>query len=93
MQLVRTDKEVIWLNTEDASDASGVGETVVYIALFNLRDEESIVTLHAEEHPELTGLLDGKSSATELWTGETVPVHEDVVSAVLPAHGAALLRI
>ncbi|MGN0472422.1 MAG: glycoside hydrolase family 27 protein [Lachnospiraceae bacterium] len=93
MQLVRTDKEVIWLNTEDAADASGVGETVVYIALFNLRDEESIVTLHAEEHPELTGLLDGKSSATELWTGETVPVHEDVVSAVLPAHGAALLRI
>ena len=56
----------------------------MYLALFNLSDEEAILSLPLSDAELPDGL-----NATELWSGESTPAIR-ALSAKLPAHDAAV---
>ncbi|MBQ6564925.1 MAG: glycoside hydrolase family 27 protein [Clostridia bacterium] len=74
--LYRNEKECIWVTHEISGSA-------IYVALFNLSDEERSVTLDPDciEKADFT--------VRELWTGTS----STCVSSVLPPHGASVWRI
>ncbi len=57
----------------------------VYLALFNLSDEEAELSLTLEEAELPDGL-----AATELWSGSAYTVSNGALTAKLPAHDAAV---
>ncbi len=73
-----TDEEAVWV----APRQDGQG---LYVALFNLSDEERTVTVPATQYE--CGL-----AATELWTGEDVDAAREL-SAVLKPHDAAVYLV
>lgn len=60
-------------------------DNVLYAALFNISDKEGEVSFMLP--------YDGISHATELWSHRKVTVENNVICAVIPAHGAQIFRI
>lgn len=80
-QLERDANHVIWFSQDTKEDA-------FYIALFNLKEEESEVCVSLADE----GLTD-KLSAKELWTKETTTFCSSMISAYVPPHGARLFKL
>lgn len=78
VQLERDDKHAIWKNTD--------GEKT-YIALFNLADDDEIVSIAAED----AGIGEGRG--LELWTGNEIKVTDGKLAVKLAAHGAAVVEL
>lgn len=79
-QIVRDDNHAIWISHDE--DGS------VYVALFNLDDCGREVSI------PLDGLVDWPcAAATDFWQHVPHTLKGNVVSATLPAHGAALFRV
>jgi hypothetical protein len=80
-QLSRTGESGVW-----AADAEEGGK---YVALFNVGDDgpRGIAVGLAELG------LDGPCEVRDLWACEDLPPCQDILSAEVPAHGAALYRV
>ena len=76
-QIERDEDFAVWKNEDYKSGA-------VRIGLFNLSDEELIVSVTAEEISER---LTGDETLTELWGGESSCFTDGVLSVGIPAHG------
>lgn len=89
------------LDQEKAVWTAYNGDTrTAFIALFNLKDETSVVDCGTEELE--TALCDAgmaqklpkeSMALTELWTGETLNVSGSRIFVTLPAHGCAVYRL
>ena len=74
----RTDKTAIWRAGNEKTGAK-------YVALFNLSEEESEMTVSRAEAE-----MEAGACLTELWTGERATVAQGVLHANIPAHGCAV---
>ena len=79
-QIRRTEKDCVWKSLSSKDDS-------VYLALFNLSDEERKVKVSFEE----LEIPERKYKIRDLWKGQYI--EENVLSAVLPCHGAGLYCI
>ncbi|MBP5158118.1 MAG: hypothetical protein ILP18_09640, partial [Treponema sp.] len=89
-QLMRDDRQCVWVSSGGGCPAAGRD---VYVALFNLADDDSEVAVALNELPG----IDGKASygVRDLWRGKDLfPLAGDaILSLGLKAHDAAVLRI
>ena len=85
-QIYRTRRAAAWYSHDDNSD----GEGEHYIALFNLRNEESTVTVKSSDIDEFD--IRGRE-LRDLWAHKSAGVAGDVISVVLPAHGSVVYRV
>ncbi|MCH4239462.1 MAG: glycoside hydrolase family 27 protein [Oscillospiraceae bacterium] len=81
-QIDRTDTAAVWMS-EDDEDGS------LYVALFNLSDELQTVACPLEE----LGVSTIKAEVRDLWQKKNLGIVETELSAELPAHDAALLKL
>lgn len=81
VQLFRTDDEAAWTSVDE--DGS------VYLALFNLSDEDGRTVRVLLSDLDLTG----PQALRDLWQAADLGVAENTVSAVLPRHASALYRL
>jgi hypothetical protein len=79
VQLVRNDKEVVWMNE--------AGEGSINLALFNLSDEEHTI------HFSLCNIGFQKASLRDLWNKQDCGIVEGNIVVEIPPHGAALYRL
>lgn len=77
-QLCLDDKKAIWRAGNEKTGAK-------YVALFNLSEEESEMTVSLAEAE-----MEADACLTELWTGERATVAQGVLHANIPAHGCAV---
>ena len=77
-QLCLDDKKAIWRAGNEKTGAK-------YVALFNLSEEESEMTVSLAEAE-----MEAGACLTELWTGERATVAQGVLHANIPAHGCAV---
>ncbi|MCR4588048.1 MAG: alpha-galactosidase, partial [Lachnospiraceae bacterium] len=78
-QLYRTEEEIAWL----APRKDGTG---VYVALFNISDQEKEMSFTPEEAD-----LQGYTRVKELWSGKEQE-NEALLTATVSAHGAVIYR-
>ena len=80
-QVYRTEKACAWksLDSEDGS---------VYVALFNLSEEEKEITACFEELE-----LSGTYQIRDLWAGKDQGTVEGKVAATIAPHGAAVYKL
>ena len=81
-QLERNEAYAIWTNYDE--------DGTRYIALFNMKNEVQDITFDANAY----GIcMEGKTTATELWTKENVAVENGVIKMSVAAHGAVMVRV
>ena len=80
-QIYRTEKACAWRSVDTRNGS-------VYVALFNLSDQEQEITACFQELE-----LSGAYTARELWTHQDQGTVEEKLAAVLPKHGAAVYRL
>lgn len=84
-QLVRTDNKVIWKNKDKASGR-------VCVALFNISDEDAVLSVKLEELEE--GYEAGENkNLYELWDKQKSNTSAGMIEAAVPAHGVKVYRM
>lgn len=78
-QLYRRDDEIAWI--APMKDATGV-----YIALFNISEEDRTITFDPSKYE-----IEGMNSATELWTNKAVDASGEIAFDV-NKHGAVIVK-
>ncbi len=81
-QIIRNDKMAVWKNRNAQTGA-------LYVALFNLSDEEDMLSVSVEELEEAQSI----KTLHEIWDKTEVRVLEDKIASVVPAHGVKLYRV
>lgn len=85
MQLIRTDKKVIWKNKDKSSGK-------VCVALFNISDEDALVSVNLTDLEE--GYEAGESkNLYELWDKQKGSTVDGRLEADVPAHGVKVYRV
>ena len=85
-QIMRDDQQAVWIS--DDTDGRNI-----YVAVFNLREEERSITVRTEEL-ELADIDSFMGyRVEELWSGDTAVCRDADLEAVVPSHGAKLFRI
>lgn len=79
VQLRRTHDEAVW---------KSVGDKCARVALFNLSDEERVVSVSAEDVCKDISL----DTCKELWDEDNAEICNGVISASIPAHGVRCYR-
>ena len=79
-QLLRDEKQAVWTARRESGGS-------FYAALFNLADEDAVVSA------ELSELNVDNAAGKELWTGEAVCVRDGVISAALAPRACAVYRL
>lgn len=81
-QIRRDDNQAVWTAENKLEDA-------VYLALFNLSDQELSVSVSLEglKIPQIP------SGLYNLWTGETASFQGEKIEALLPPHGCTIYQI
>ncbi|MCD8398769.1 MAG: glycoside hydrolase family 27 protein [Lachnospiraceae bacterium] len=103
VQIQRTADYAVWGNYSDAG-VENQEKSGLYVALFNLKDEEAEVSVSVDEladafPTEAAAVLYQRAGANgglklqELWSGETEAQDGMCISAMAEAHGAKLFRI
>ncbi len=77
-QLARDDQHAVWVSR---------GADSVHVALFNLGDAPATISVPLAE----VGVQ--ASGAVDCWNHATVPLDEDKVEAIIPAHGVGLYSL
>ena len=87
-QICRDDNKAVWVSKNQKT-----GE--VYVALFNLADEQAEIAVSFEELElsEDNKSAEEKISAKELWDGKTVEVSNGVLCTKLAAHGCEVFQV
>ena len=75
-QVLRTESQIVW---------KAEGEDGLYVALFNISEEEKEVKVSFDDLG-----LSGVYQATELWTGETLGILQEELGSEVETHGAKL---
>lgn len=81
-QIQKDSKKAVWYSEDIVNNS-------FYIALFNLSDEEQVVSVSEEE---LNQNDFSSYRCKDLWTKEEFSKEEQYLSKKLPAHGASLIR-
>ena len=79
VQLRRTQDEAVW---------KSVGENYTRVALFNLSDEDRVVSISAEDICKDICL----DTCKELWGEDNAEITDGIISASVPAHGVRCYR-
>lgn len=82
-QVMRNKQQAVWLSKD-------VEEEAYYLALFNLSDEDRMITISAEELEIVT--FKG-NNLEELWTGDITTGVDDILTVKIMPHGARLYKI
>lgn len=87
-QIMRTDDYAVWKNKDESSGK-------VCVALFNLSDNEKILSvgLNELEEESLAAEASGEKVLYELWEQEESSTVSGRVEAAVPAHGVKVYRI
>lgn len=85
-QIMKTPDYAVWACTSPAG---------TYAALFNFQDSVSTVSVKTEH---LTGALSlrditFRTECRDLWTGDIIPVRDNLAVSDIPAHGCRVFRI
>ncbi len=85
VQIGRDEKTAVWKNKDEADGS-------ICVALFNLQDEESIVSVPLDQLEE-PSLLKGEYRLFELWDRTESAVAGGKIEACIPAHGVAVYKM
>ena len=87
-QICRDDNKAVWISKNQKT-----GE--VYVALFNLSDEEAEVEVSLEELElsEDIKFVKEKISAKELWDGKVVEIGNGILCASIASHGCEVFQL
>lgn len=80
------DSHVVWSCLDE-----GTGEA--YIALFNLLDASQEICCDLAGVEQFAGMDIRAGSALELWSQREVPIRGEMLTDIVPAHGAALFAL
>lgn len=81
-QVMKNDKAAVW-------KAYNEKKQELYVALFNLSDQQAMISARKAE----VGADDGETGLEELWTGEKKRVGGSVIQAEIPEHGCVVYRV
>lgn len=82
-QILRTEKAAVWKNKQE-KDGS------LRVALFNLSDEEQVISVALEELEEK---VEADCALYELWEKTRSAVEDGKIRAAVPAHGVRVYRV
>lgn len=82
-QIMRNKDQAIWASKDQEEEA-------IYLALFNLSDTKSTITVNAEELDFVSFL--GKE-IEDLWSGEQIGVLSETLQTEVLAHGSKLFKL
>lgn len=82
-QIMRNEQQAVWFSKDSRKEA-------YYLALFNLSDEERVISVSSQE-------LDMETFKgfvwEELWTGEVMKDFDETFESKVPLHGAKLYKL